>query len=66
MTTKEYAKEHGFVQLTNTYHLPKEKQMMDIVLEDARKNNKQTCLVQTEQGAEVWQKLNPPKSVENK
>ena len=64
MTTKEYAKENGFVQLTNTYHLPKEKQMMDSVLKDARNNNKETCLVQTEQGAEVWQKLNPPKTKE--
>jgi hypothetical protein len=64
MTTKEYAKENGFVQLTNTYHLPKEQKMMDSVLKDARNNNKETCLVATEQGAEVWQKLNPPKTKE--
>jgi len=64
MTTKEYAKEHGFVQLTNTYHLPKEKAMMDSVLKDAWNNNKETCLVATEHGAEVWQKLNPPKPKE--
>lgn len=63
MTTKEYAKENGFVQLTNTYYLPKEQGMMNVVLEDARKNNKTTCLVATEHGAEVWQKLNPPKTV---
>ena len=64
MTTKEYAKENGFVQLTNTYHLPKEQKMMDSVLKDARNNNKETCLVSTEHGAEVWQKLNPPKTKE--
>ncbi len=56
MKTIEYAKENGFVRLTSGYNLPKQQWMLDRVIDDATKNNKEVCLVETRDGVEVWQK----------
>jgi hypothetical protein len=54
--TNEYAKEHGFIQLTDGYKLPREKWMLDNVIKDAEANNKEICLVNSDKGMELWQK----------
>jgi len=54
--TIEYAEQNGFVPLTNAYKLPREKWMMDNVISDAQRNNKEVCLIPTNEGVEVWQK----------
>jgi hypothetical protein len=54
--TIEYAQENGFVPLTNGYKLPREKWMMDNAIKDAQRNNKEVCLISTNEGVEIWQK----------
>jgi len=54
--TIEYAQQNGFVPLTNGYKLPREKWMMDSVIKDAERNNKEILVVFTDEGAELWQK----------
>jgi hypothetical protein len=54
--TTEYAQEHGFIQLTDGYKLPREKWMLDNVVKDAQANKKEICLVNSNRGVELWQK----------
>lgn len=54
--TIEYAQQNGFVPLTNGYKLPREKWMMDNAIKDAQRNNKEVCLISTNEGVEIWQK----------
>ena len=54
--TIEYAEQNGFVPLTNGYKLPREKWMMDNTIKDAQRNNKEVCLISTNEGVEIWQK----------